>query len=918
MSGLDLKGVANQKLVISCLSEAEKEVRVGLGGLNSWKAFESLASALDAAKKTAIADAIAVARRAGYEATALLQSSISDSRFRLKAIAARWHAEHAAGPIVSCPLCEASLGKALVEQLESLRSAGDAAARTFDDNVTAIAAALDAALPAIVKQMTPEFITSEPRSKLIDEINKRFLQNDSYSKCLVRLGELVEEAIAGAPTDELPDTLVDASDLRLKPITDRIVIMERAVVISEWFESHCAAWRDWWADASDDNAILASEEDDQKHETLLEHLKRLSDALSKAEPYRKAVEALGIAWKAGKEAHDYENEIAKRVEIGKSLTPLKMLGALCEFVAGQAIGDLSGRVGELLDEFLVAERLNYKGAQLQKKSGLVVHAGLSGEICIDATLIANSSWLRAVLWCFIFAMREEAVEQIGMDEMPLVAFDDPQGTFDTYHRARWARYVASLQNSPVNVQVLLTTYEEMFLDLISFDGMTGRRALIAAPGPDRDCAVVLEGASLDRRWQKALIEKTPVAAVDYLDRARVYVEGMLKLMMRGEAPGVPGMVLGVLRSLLENLNGAGKAPWKAPVFKTLVELMGKQRAEVKYLEGSHHTTGQNFGMAEATIVEQYLRSKLGPALARAYETAREHRLLHGGMKALHAALPTAVLPEGYRTKVSEIPLTLLGRAAARTDGRDADGLVDMSEFQQHERLSVILNDHSAFRLVARTLEPVAKVGDILLTKSVGEPSNRSLVVALNNDRILARRFEISENQEDIAVLVAQAINPRQIAPPIVALKTTFSLHKIVGIIFDRSKPYIGSSAEHEIRDCGGEAAIAALTAGVLGLVEVVGKSAEPIALDHQYLVVRDAISPSAACTSLRDQPVIAEDADGNCYFKRMRIASSDQVVLESLEGSGDFPPTILDIGGTSGRALAKVWPVAGVLFELPV
>ena len=104
-------------------------------------------------------------------------------------------------------------------------------------------------------------------------------------------------------------------------------------------------------------------------------------------------------------------------------------------------------------------------------------------------------------------------------------------------------------------------------------------------------------------------------------------------------------------------------------------------------------------------------------------------------------------------------MNLLGRAAARTNGRDADGLVDMSVLQTHERLGVVLGDHSAFRLAARTLEPVAKIGDILLTKTVGEPSNKSLVVALSNDRVLARRFEISENQEDIAVLVAQAINP---------------------------------------------------------------------------------------------------------------------------------------------------------------
>ena len=81
--------------------------------------------------------------------------------------------------------------------------------------------------------------------------------------------------------------------------------------------------------------------------------------------------------------------------------------------------------------------------------------------------------------------------------------------------------------------------------------------------------------------------------------------------------------------------------------------------------------------------------------------------------------------------------------------------------------------------------------------------------------------------------------------------------------------------------------------------------------------MKGAISPSEACKALFDQPVIAEDTDGNCYFKRLRLMSTSQVVLESLQGTGDFPPTILAIGGTSGLILAKVWPVVGVLFEIP-
>jgi hypothetical protein len=223
------------------------------------------------------------------------------------------------------------------------------------------------------------------------------------------------------------------------------------------------------------------------------------------------------------------------------------------------------------------------------------------------------------------------------------------------------------------VQVVITSHEELFVELVKNDGVTGREALIAAPEAGLGHAAILEGASLERRWKKVLTENTSTAAVDYLDRVRVFAEGVLKLMLRGEAPSVSGMVLGQLRDLLRQLNNLKKAPWNGPVFNTLLGQLEQGRPEIKYLEGSHHTTGHQFGMQEGSIVETFVRKDLYPALQRAYRSGREHRLLHGGMKALHSPPPSAVLPEGYKTKVRAIPLKILGRAAALTNSRAADG-----------------------------------------------------------------------------------------------------------------------------------------------------------------------------------------------------------------------------------------------------
>jgi SOS-response transcriptional repressor LexA len=287
------------------------------------------------------------------------------------------------------------------------------------------------------------------------------------------------------------------------------------------------------------------------------------------------------------------------------------------------------------------------------------------------------------------------------------------------------------------------------------------------------------------------------------------------------------------------------------------------------------------------------------------------------LKALHASPPTAVLPEGYQTNVQNIPLRVLGRAAALSDGRVADGRFDLDEFAISDHKKIVLAQHFAYRLTVPTLEPVARPGDMLLVKGPGEPSAKSLVVALSDDRILARRFEIAENHSDVAVLTAHAINPRQIAPPVIAHKATFTLHKIIGVLYANAGWSAPAQSEMEVCECAGEAVFAGLAANALGLVEVVGQSAEPHALNGQYLILKKEITAEEALKTLDGKPIIAADTDDNRYFKRLRIAGSDRIVLESLDSGGDYGPVVLSPPGKGKNCLERVWPVAGILFELP-
>ena len=124
-------------------------------------------------------------------------------------------------------------------------------------------------------------------------------------------------------------------------------------------------------------------------------------------------------------------------------------------------------------------------------------------------------------------------------------------------------------------------------------------------------------------------------------------------------------------------------------------------------------------------------------------------------------------------------------------------------------------------------------------------------------------------------------------------------------------------SEMEVCGCGGEALLVGLAAKALGLVEVVGQSAEPHALNGQYLIIKKEISAEEAVKTLDGKPIIAADTDENRYFKRLRVVASDLIVLESLDSGGDYGPVVLSPPGKGKNCLVGVWPVAGVLFELP-
>lgn len=100
------------------------------------------------------------------------------------------------------------------------------------------------------------------------------------------------------------------------------------------------------------------------------------------------------------------------------------------------------------------------------------------------------------------------------------------------------------------------------------------------------------------------------------------------------------------------------------------------------------------------------------------------------------------------------------------------------------------------------------------------------------------------------------------------------------------------------------------------LFEVKGRSAEPIALDGQFLITRPVRPAGYAIRRLDKRLVVAIDKAGARYFKRLHV-KTPLAVLESLNPDGTTAPELLSLDSAQPfPELSELLEVVGVLFEL--
>lgn len=907
------------------VSKARVYVSEGADGVPLFKAWAALKLSGEAGFSD-IADALETAKTSLATALDWHEKQQSDKKLRLKALASRFYVpEDRLGEKAHCPLCETKLSSdeqlALAAELAYLRNDAEHAERAIADACHDIEETIKALIPTVLEPHFTVLSDMEPATAFAVAVNARFSDESPFSDVLTGIADFAkaqaDTASKGLPAfTHTPETHLSSDIVQVENLQILLAKMSRVSSLTTWWAANRAEFLAAWKGLIGEKNV----ENEWPSECIEGKLQTLEDAIAGSDPLDKIAKQMTAAKRAAESWATIQLVQQTRVEIVTALEPLKSLQQLVDCETHRTVVTLKERVAAILGDIRLKDRLSFKDTNMAKK-GVTVEGGFADGMQIDAAFVANSSWLRALLWAFIFALREQSIVDVGVNIFPLMVLDDPQATFDPKNKRKWAEKIVATANinttEASGMQLFLATHERQFYDIICETcELTGQKGKMAGPTSTSKVAHVVNGTFLDRQFSKASIDQDDEEGYRYVQAVRVYCEDLLKIMLRPESYEISGDTLGKLCELLSKLKADDISPFNRSAFLKLVKLLNEQSEPViKVINASHHTYDGTIGYAQAEDVEKHWKGKLQKAFVNAFRLTADFDA-YGGVSRLFAWEDNVVaFPGGHSDKIKALEFTSTGvAAAAESDGLVGSGQIEIEEWENAEPISLF--NHSAYRLNAGTLDPVVDIGDIIIVQDFGEPRSRNLTVTALGDKLYARRLNETEDHTDVIILTAQATDPYALPDPVIALKSKISPRKIVGTLFmpqSVQPPEIDGNEVSAIDDF----ATIEMRMKEAKLFKVRGRSMEPVALDGQHVMTVEESLDTSTLKRLSGELVIAVDEDAGVYFKRLRL-HGNLVVLESANSSLTTSSEILSLeDGSDFKRLSSLRSVVGVLFDLP-
>ncbi|MCR9072730.1 MAG: hypothetical protein NXI18_13510 [Alphaproteobacteria bacterium] len=868
--------------------------------------------------------ALSKARQDLEDAEIWAEKQETDARLRLKAIAAP-HFQDCEDPL--CPLCEQPLKipqhttlltdlKVLTKDAEAAQTRlEDACRRILDDIVRARDEAVPEAFRKVQRFRAKEEFRAHVAAMLFGDNDAA----DTLPGLKERADGILQAVIGPLEEFEFGENVPEPENApsRIRWIVDHLDDVCSAA--QNWTDETRQPYRDAWS------GLFAEAEENTAPLSLTTEIGALQRTIASIVPYRTA----------GKKLEDVIKEIAEynaivkrqilRDAIAKSLSPLRELMMLVNRTTQQTINDVSGLVEQVHAEIYNSEALLYDKTDVKEtrnKQSLSFRGrlGKDQDWTIDAAVLANTSWMRGILWSFVFAIRQRAIESAGGCPFPLVMLDDPQITFDTRNQKGWVKWLGLSdglrKDHPVHI-VITTHGHEFAQEMQASKGVT-MGAIETARRPGAPAQLVLADFAEIRFQQMEELNSDPKAR-ELISAIRVLAETLLRFALSAIDPKRVERKDANIGRLVEEIAQSrqnGEAPFTDGVFERLIKLKDGNTIRFSELSEPHHKLTETITVREGRQAYKFWKTSLFPALHAIWESYRflqKTVFIDGGT----VRLPANTNHQPIRSNdLASVRPVIVGRVSAYSDGRLASALqlVPSSDTEV-----IDLQSRAVYRLEKDTLSPVAQVGDFLLTRLDQKTTHRNLVIEDRGDHLIARRLLEDDGNKGFAVMSAASSNPKETQKAVVSRMEGARRFKIAGILFASQTLAAGALVDGQTEATALDATDPAVQTLVAGteVFEVQGSSAEPLALNGQFLLAKPPSRDlSRSIADLDGKPVIAETTDGDAYFKRLRKIADNMVALESLDKTGLESLIVLELEEVVGRpGLRQLREVVGVVFD---
>ncbi len=844
-----------------------------------------------------------------------------DTLLRLKAVAAA-HFEDCTDPV--CPLCEQSIKgsghQQLAQDLRLLRTQAEVAQTRLSDACRRIEQDIRNAAQEIVPDRFMRVERFAVKRDMQDSVRAAFIQPDHVANSLPGFTDIaqaaLDKAFVAVEEVEFGSTLPKSEKGDETGKVERLIdhLNDTVAAAENWQESR-QAFRNAWT------CLFSKTEAG----SLTTHILELRSVIEGVEPFRLASSKIQEAQKIITKYNTIVRRQALREKIVEALTPLRKLRNLVNHTTRRTINDVSDVAKDIHGQIYNPESLTYDKAELSEfrgKQSLIFQAklGRDRDWLIDASLLANVSWMRGILWAYVFAIRKHSIERTGYCPFEPMVLDDPQITFDTRNLKGWVRFLGKPDGlmKLQSCQLLVTTHSRPFvLDITPMSAF--RMAAIETGQAWSHPTQIVEGDFAAVRYRRMLEENSDDRARSLISDIRVLAETLLKHAIEPFEPVFvhrPDATLGRLMDKIAQQQKANQPPYTDSVFGNLIAVKSSNPDQFSQLSEPHHSLSETIAIQEARQAYGFWRDTLFPSLR---EVWAEYRFLQKSIVGEVAAIP---LPDDCdhkptrSTALASVQRTVLGRVSAYSDGRAASA-IQIDTLTDGDTLS--FSALSAYRLEKDTLSPVASVGDILLTRMDGQCRPSDLVVEDRGSHLVARRWLEDPAATALAVLAASSSNPREVPSALLSRAKGANRRRVVGVLFAAERLQRGDTIGPNVEATNlnaNDMMVADLVANT-DVFEVLGNSAEPIALDDQYLLAKPAqTNLASALRELDGRPVIAEDSEDRAFFKRLRVLNSTSVILESLDKTGSEGLIPLSTNSIeSDPMLTRVREVVGVIFD---